>query len=57
MGERPASNAFLTFAFISISFSPKMSLLSECPMMMYLTPASLSMGAEISPVKAPLSSM
>jgi len=57
IGTMPASNAFRTFLFRKASSSLKYSLLSEWPMITYSTPASFSMGAEISPVYAPLSSI
>ena len=56
IGVRPCSNAFNTFLFTVSSVSAKYSLLSECPMITYFTPASTSIFGEISPVKAPFSS-
>ena len=56
IGVRPCSNALMTFLLTVSSVSAKYSLLSECPMITYSTPASVSIDGEISPVKAPFSS-
>ena len=56
MGVMPCSKALRTFLFTVSSVSAKYSLLSECPMITYFTPASSSIAGEISPVKAPFSS-
>ena len=56
IGVSPCSNAFSIFLFTVSFVSAKYSLLSECPRTTYLTPASVSMFGEISPVYAPFSS-
>ena len=56
IGVSPCSNAFKTFLLTVSSVSAKYSLLSECPIITYFTPASVSMFGEISPVYAPFSS-
>ena len=56
IGVIPCSNALSIFLFTVSLVSAKYSLLSECPRTTYLTPASVSMFGEISPVKAPFSS-
>ena len=56
IGVMPCSNAFKTFLFTVSSVSAKYSRLSECPIITYFTPASVSIAGEISPVYAPLSS-
>ena len=56
IGVIPCSNALSTFLFTVSSVSAKYSLLSECPMITYLTPTSVSIFGAISPVYAPLSS-
>ena len=56
IGVIPCSNAFSIF-LLTVSFvSAKYSLLSECPRTTYLTPTSVSIAGEISPVYAPFSS-
>ena len=49
----PASRAARTRFWTVTSVSPKYWRRSEWPMTTYSTPSSLSIGAEISPVKAP----
>ena len=56
IGVMPCSKAFFTFLFTVSSVSAKYSRLSECPMITYFTPASVSIFGAISPVYAPLSS-
>ncbi len=56
IGVIPCSNAFSIFLFTVSFVSAKYSLLSECPRTTYLTPASVSIAGEISPVYAPFSS-
>ena len=56
IGVIPCSNALRTFLLTVSSVSAKYSLLSECPIITYFTPISVSMLGAISPVYAPLSS-
>ena len=53
IGRRPFSSATRTFLLQASSVSLKYWRRSEWPMMTYLTPSSLSISAEISPVNAP----
>ena len=56
IGTRRCLTAARTLRFISSSLSPKTWRRSEWPRMTWVTPNALSIGAETSPVNAPLSS-
>src|SRR3989338_410574 len=45
------------FLFTTLSDSPNFHLLSECPIITYLTPSCLNIGPDTSPVRATLSSI
>src|SRR5262249_22094142 len=53
IGVKPASSAALVFCATPESVSPKNWRRSECPIITYWQPASFSIAAETSPVKAP----
>ena len=55
IGFKPEAKAAFVLLLTVSSVSPKYCLLSLWPKTTYSTPISLSIGAEISPVKAPLS--
>ena len=55
-GVSPARSTASVFLLTVSSVSPKYCRLSLCPTITAFTPISLSIGSEISPVKAPLSS-
>ena len=53
MGAIPSATSAFALRFTSSFVSPNSSRRSEWPTMQYAQPISLSMGTEISPVKAP----
>ena len=53
MGAMPPATSAFALRFTSSFVSPNSSRRSEWPTMQYAQPISLSMGTDISPVKAP----